>query len=183
MSKNYNDDEKFTVKIVNAQDIPVPNMKVNFNLNGDSYDTITDSNGYASRPVDLNPGEYKITTRCNGISVTNKISITNDIRIISSDMSKYSCDKGDFTVKIVNAQDILVPNMKVNFKLDGKEYNNFSDNKGYAGIPVDLNLGEYKITTTCNGISVTNIILIFEFIKIINLENNFNNTKVCESFT
>ena len=55
---------------------PLANSSVTFNINGVFYTRISDDNGFATLNINLNPGEYIITTYApNGLSIGNNITV------------------------------------------------------------------------------------------------------------
>ena len=68
--------EKFTVRALDKYGKPVgAYAKVKMTISGKTYTVNTDSNGYASLPINLKAGTYQITTEYGGTKVTNKITV------------------------------------------------------------------------------------------------------------
>ena len=72
---NYLDGSKFNVTVLDNQGNPNPNQSVSFNINGVLYDRTTDANGLASLNINLQKGEYIITTTYGTLNKSNKITI------------------------------------------------------------------------------------------------------------
>jgi hypothetical protein len=73
---NYLDGTQFKANLVDGQGKPYKNQMVTFNINGISYNRLTDSNGQAALNIRLPIGEYIITSSFNGCNIANKITIT-----------------------------------------------------------------------------------------------------------
>ncbi|MCQ2972914.1 MAG: Ig-like domain-containing protein [archaeon] len=68
MTKHCNNDADFTVRILDYRGNPIPHAPVKFNNHGIIYHTFTDIHGFATYPTGFKqPGEYTITTICDGI--------------------------------------------------------------------------------------------------------------------
>ena len=65
----------FVATIVDGQGNILTNQNVTFNINGVFYNKVSNENGEASLNIRLNPGEYVISTYCNGCVVSNKILV------------------------------------------------------------------------------------------------------------
>lgn len=77
LSMKHLDGSKFEVKLVDGQGNPYSNQIITFNINGVFYNRMTDSNGIARLNIRLMPGEYIITSSYNGLSIGNRITISN----------------------------------------------------------------------------------------------------------
>lgn len=68
-------DFNYTVLLVEKSGITMPNRIVNLSFDGANYTLITDNNGKAYLPLNLNVGEYSINASYKNMTVTNKITI------------------------------------------------------------------------------------------------------------
>lgn len=70
--------DDFTVRIIDDHLMPLEGEIVTFNINGKTYDVVTDEGGWAilSIPKDIKPGVYDIIISCRNQSV---ISTNNTI--------------------------------------------------------------------------------------------------------
>ena len=73
---NYLDGTQFKANLIDGQGKPYKNQMITFNINGISYNRLTDSNGQAALNIRLPAGEYIITSSFNGANIANKITIT-----------------------------------------------------------------------------------------------------------
>lgn len=65
----------FTATVLDGQGNPATNQKVNFNINGKIYSSVSDVNGVASLDLNLSQGKYIVTTMYNNQSTSNTIQI------------------------------------------------------------------------------------------------------------
>ena len=72
----YGDGSQFVALVLDGQGRPYAGQTVQFNINGVFYDRVTDSDGNARLNVNLQSGQYLITSTYNGLSNSNTISIT-----------------------------------------------------------------------------------------------------------
>jgi hypothetical protein len=74
--KTYGGSEKFTVRALDKYGKPVgAYAKVKMTIAGKTYTVNTDSNGYASLPINLKAGTYQITTEYGGTTVFNTVTV------------------------------------------------------------------------------------------------------------
>ena len=72
----FKDGTQFKVTVLNDVGKPVgANTQVVFNINGVFYTRSTDSAGVAKLNINLDPGDYIITTTYDEQSISNKIHI------------------------------------------------------------------------------------------------------------
>ena len=76
LSMTFQDGSKFQVKTLNGQGRPLANQNVTFNVNGVFYNRVSDDEGIASLNLNLNRGEYIITSMWNDYQVGNTIKIS-----------------------------------------------------------------------------------------------------------
>ena len=55
---------------------PLANETVTFNINGVLYNRITDINGIAKLNINLQKGEYIITSNYNSLNIANTVTVT-----------------------------------------------------------------------------------------------------------
>jgi hypothetical protein len=77
VSKKYKKAGKFTVKVLNSKGKPYAKQKVKIKLKGKTYTVKTNKKGIATfkLPKSLKVGKYTIKTTCNGLTVSNKLTV------------------------------------------------------------------------------------------------------------
>jgi predicted outer membrane repeat protein len=128
-------------------------------INGVEFRAITDSNGYASFKVTLNPNTYTITAEYKGFIVSNKIIVKPVLT--AKNISKKKAKKIKFSAKLVNGVGKPVKGKKITFKFKGKTYKAKTNSKGIAKITLkNLKVGNYKIITKYGKSTIKNMIII-----------------------
>ena len=78
VNMKYRDGTKFELKLLDGKGNPFTNQKITFNINGVFYERITDANGIARLNLNLQAGEYIITSMYeNGAALANKVTISS----------------------------------------------------------------------------------------------------------
>ena len=80
LTMNYDEWQKFSVKIVNSQGNPAKNQKVTLKICGKTYTRTTDNNGRCSLDINLGVGNYNIVTEYGNLKTTNAIKVIKTIR-------------------------------------------------------------------------------------------------------
>jgi len=145
VSKYYNGSEEFVVTLSNNAHQSVPGVNVIVNIGDKTVSGLSDSNGQFSVPLDLDPGNYTVTTTASGIKVLSAVNIYSTVE--SSDVSAIYKDV-TFKATILDSTGKPVSNRKVEFDIDGLKLNATSDENGHVSVNIDLGVGDYIITTT-----------------------------------
>lgn len=116
---------------------------------------------YYIASASLNPGIYTIKIINNDDGHVMKIATLNiDKTIIESSDLIGNCDKiTQYKVHVAKNNEFK-NGLKVTFNCNGNEYTNVTDSNGYAYLNIQLDAGNYSITTKCNGEVNKNNILI-----------------------
>ena len=90
--------------------------------------------------------------------------VSNKIKVLSvlsaSDLSMKYRDGSKFTAKLVDGQGKAYARQTVTFNINGVLYNRQTDSSGQAKLNINLMAGEYIITSSYNGSSISNTITI-----------------------
>ncbi|MBR6024914.1 MAG: Ig-like domain repeat protein [Methanobrevibacter sp.] len=76
VTKKYGQDGAFEAKLVDGQGKPYAGQKIEFNINGVFYTKTTNNNGIAKLNINLQPGEYIVTSRYGQAALSNKVTVT-----------------------------------------------------------------------------------------------------------
>jgi len=152
--KYYRNESQFRVQI-NA---PIQGQKIIFTINGVSYARLTDENGIAKLNINLNPGEYVITSSYDGCKVSNKITVLPVLKAENLVMTYR--DGSTFNVTLVDGQGNPLKDSSVTFNINGVFYNRTTDVNGVARLNINLMAAEYIITSSYNGCNIANKITI-----------------------
>ena len=154
----YKNGSSYSVKVVDGQGKAIANATVKFNINGVFYEKLTNVEGIASLKINLNPGNYTITAIYNGCMVSNLVNVLPTIS--GEDIIMHYKDGTAYTCKVVNGTGQPLEGVKVTFNINGVFYNKLSDSDGLAKLTINLNPGEYIITSDYNGTLTSNKIKI-----------------------
>ena len=162
LTKYYRNDSQYTLRLLDDKGNPVAaGVEVKLNINGVFYTRQTNESGYAKLNINLEPGDYIITAEYNGLMASNNIKVLPFI--VTEDLFMKYKDGSQFNATILNGQGEILPNQKVTFNINGVFYERISDENGVAHLNINLMDGKYIITTSCNGLDVSNYIMISSF--------------------
>jgi len=158
--KYYRNDTQFYALFLTNTGNPLINQTVSFNINGIFYNRTTNENGIARMNINLNPDNYTITCiNTNGEMRSRNIEVLPTIS--ASDVNMYYRDGTKFTASVVDGTGNELANSTVTFNINGVFYNRTTNESGVASLNINLNNGNYIITSTnVNGLSVSNKITI-----------------------
>ena len=151
-------------KLINSQN---NDSKVIFNVNGVNY-TKKLVNGKAFIGINLNPGNYTITTfyhYTDGLATkTNNIEVLSTIQ--ANDVVKFFRNGTQYCAKFLDGCGSPLVNASVIFNINGVFYKKQTDDNGMARLNIDLFPGEYILTAIhLNGEEKANIIKVLTTIS------------------
>ncbi|MBR5954892.1 MAG: hypothetical protein IK021_05760 [Methanobrevibacter sp.] len=157
--KYYKNDSQYRVKIIGDDGNPVgAGEVVTFNINGVFYNRTTDESGYATLSINLVPGYYIITAEYKTCKISNDILVKPVLS--ASDLKMSYNDGSKFTASLLDGQGKPYANQIVTFNINGVLYNRTTDINGEAKLSINLQSGEYLITSSYNGYNIANKITI-----------------------
>ena len=135
ISVDYNGGSYFTVRVVTADGRAVgAGEKITFIINKKTTTVKTDMNGVAKVKIIGGPGKYTITTKYNGGTYTNKVTVKH-VLTTSKVTVKKTAKKFTLKAKLkINGK--LVKGKKITFKFKGKIYKVKTNSKGIAKVTV-----------------------------------------------
>ncbi len=158
--KYYRSISSYCVKFYDEKGYSLKNSLVKFKINEKTYIAKTNNIGIAKITINLKPGKYPITS----INSKTGESITKILYIISSiktkDLTVNYGDIGEFEVKILNYCEKADSNKSVTLKVNGDTYIKKLDENGKTTLPINLDAGEYTITTEYNNLKANNRIIV-----------------------
>lgn len=132
--------------------------EVEFNINGVFYIRQTNIQGIATLNLNLEPGDYIITAQYEGCMVSNNIKILPTLT--AKDITMEYKDGTKFKAHLVDGQGKPAAYEKVTFNINGVLYTRTTNDDGIASLNINLQTGEYIITSQHNFLSISNIIKI-----------------------
>ena len=159
LTKYYKNDSQFVVR-VRADDgsWAKAGETVKFNIQGRLYERTTNATGHVVLKINLEPGEYRVTTYYKDCREGNDITV---LPVLSADdlNMKYK-DRSPFKVTLVDGQGKPYAGQTVTFNINGVLYNRTTDIEGLARLKINLLPGEYIITSSYNGMNIANKITV-----------------------
>ena len=156
--KYYRNASQFRVKVIDASGKSSSGLKVTFNVNGVFYTRTTDADGYAALNINLQPGDYIITSEYGGCRVANNIKV---LPVLSaSDLTKKYGTPNQFVATVLNGQGRPYAGQTVTFNVNGVLYDRVTDSDGNAKLNINLQAGKYIITSSYKGTNVANTIIV-----------------------
>ena len=155
--KTFRNSSQFYATFLDGQGNPLANNNVTFNINGVFYTRVTDENGTAKLNINLNQGEYVITSYnlFNGEMHANNITVLPLIQ--SNDLVKYFRNDSQFVVTIFDEKGNPVgAGENVTFNINGVFYTRQTNESGQVKLNINLMQGNYTITTMYKGCMVAN---------------------------
>lgn len=132
--------------------------EVEFNINGVFYIRQTNIQGIATLNLNLEPGDYIITAQYEGCMVSNNIKILPTLT--AKDITMEYKDGTKFKAHLVDGQGKPAAYEKVTFNINGVLYTRTTNDDGIASLNINLQTGEYIITSQHNFLSISNLIKI-----------------------
>ena len=152
--KYYKNTSKYSVKVLSETGKAEVGKTVTFNINGVFYERITDSKGVASLNINLEPDTYIITAQYGDSRVSNTITVLNVLE--TSDLTMRYKDGSSFKAKVLDGRGNPYIGQTVTFNINGVFYDRITGIDGVASLKINLQKGEYIITSTYNGLNSAN---------------------------
>ena len=147
----YKDGSKAIISLTDENNNILANKNIIFNINGVEYTRTTDSDGIARITVNLNSGEYEIRTSYAGDEKyeksSNYISVKIKPTLIANNLTKFYRNQSQFFVKLIDNTGNIIANKEILFNINGVYYTRQTNSSGIAKLNINLNAGEYIITT------------------------------------
>ena len=155
LTKYYRNASQYTVKLVGDDGKVVGKGEVvTFNINGVFYNRTSDDQGIAQLNINLQPGNYIITAEYKGCRISNNITV---LPVLSANnMTKKYGTPDQFVASLVDGQGKAYVDQNVTFNINGVFYYKTTDANGQAKLNINLQAGEYIITSSYNGTNIAN---------------------------
>lgn len=144
--KYYKGPERLYVTLEDQYNQPIANAEVKITINNQPYTKITDNNGMASMAINLNSGEYRVTSEYGGAKTYSTVNVKDTV--IANDFSKIYKNGTQYYGTFVDSQGNLIRNRNVEININGILYIRKTNDLGVACMNINLNPGEYILTAT-----------------------------------
>lgn len=148
--KYYKNGTQFNAQLVDALGNGLAGKDIKLSINGLTYTRTTDSNGWITFNINLNPGIYNIT--CSYYSDNPKenafaiAKITVLSVIFAEDLVKYYRNDSQFYVKVIDGTGAPIVGQIVTMNINGVFYNRITNSEGVACLNINLEPGKYILT-------------------------------------
>lgn len=154
--KYFRNGTQYYATFYDAMGNPLVNETVRFNINGVIYEKRTNNKGTANLTISLYPGNYILTAyHPNGESHGYNINVLSTL-IDNNNITMYYRDGTAFTIKVIDGQGKPLANTTVRFNINGVFYDKVTDENGIAKLCIRLYPNNYIITSSYNGLEVSN---------------------------
>ncbi len=140
------------------------NKTITITLNKKTYTKITGNDGSISIDLKLNTGEYEITAQYRNKTAKNKITVLEDAFITGNDTQSYTHVDFTYQIELKDHLGKAITNAEIIFTINEKTYTNKTDDNGLAILNLNLNKGNYNITTQYRTVNHTNNIYVGDII-------------------
>ena len=130
---------------------PLPDKNINIKINGVTYVRKTDNDGIARLNINLGVGVYDalISFVDTGYAYTSSYATVYVNPVIESyDLNMRQGDGSKYIAVLSGIKQNKIPNAKLCFNINGMNYERTTDENGLASLNINLNKGDYEITTT-----------------------------------
>ena len=147
IEKYFKNDTQYYATFVDAKGNLLADTAVNFNINGVYYERKTNEKGTARLNINLPSGNYILTATnpVNGEMSSNNITVLTTL--CAYDLVKYYRNDTQYYVTVINGAGKPVINQEVTFNINGVLYTRTTNDKGIARMNINLNPGDYTITS------------------------------------
>ncbi|MDL2271179.1 hypothetical protein LJC03_05175 [Methanobrevibacter sp. OttesenSCG-928-I08] len=158
--KYYLNGTQFVAKFLNGDGSPLANTNVSFNINGVFYNKTTNGDGIATLNINLNPGDYVLTS----VNPINGEMKSNNIKVLpllsAEDLTMNYGENKEFKATLVGGNGNPIKGEIITFNVNGVFYNAITDEKGIASLKINLLPNNYIITSYYGDISTSNTIIV-----------------------
>lgn len=163
ISKYYKGSKSYQATFLDSQGNALKNKKVTISVNGKKYTKTTNANGVASVPINLKPGNYKVTATnpSTGYQLTTNFKILSTVT--ASNLKKVKGDSKKFVAKFYKSNGKALAKQKVKVKIKGKTYKYKTNSKGQVSLSFNnFKKGTYKVICyNKDGLSKSSTVQIF----------------------
>lgn len=164
LTKTFGEKEPLELALYEGNN-PLTDKTVTITINGVTYSKITDDNGIANLNINLPVGVYEAKMEFtdedyNYVNSYCKVKV-NPV-ITTQDMKMTERDGSQFIAIASSVTGVRLSGVPVIFNINGVNYERTTDMVGEAKININLDKGDYEITSTSYDIIKKNLIHIDE---------------------
>ena len=148
---------------------------ITFNINGVFYNRTVGENGLAKLNINLEQGNYVITSMntITGENAANNVTVIARL-VENRDIVKYYRNASQYTVKVLGDDGSPVgAGETVKFNINGVFYERETNESGIAKLNINLQPGDYVITAEYKNCRISNNITVLLVLSAENLTKNY----------
>ncbi|MFM5883007.1 hypothetical protein [Methanobrevibacter gottschalkii] len=146
--KAYNNGTHYYVALYDTNNEPLSNKTINFYVNNQTYQDVTNADGFVCFEVWLNPGKYIINATFKGEYPDEFTSVVNNITVLPTIMGEnldvYYNENTVFSLFLLDYNCKPLENTEVVITIGGAKYSTIST-FGSASWKLKLNAGVYNV--------------------------------------
>lgn len=143
---------------------PVGNASLTININGVDYKRVTNSEGKAFMRINLNPGNYSVSTSYNTLSLSSDVVVLPTIS--GENIVKTYRNDTQYYATFLDGNGNPLANSQVTFNINGVMYIRKTNANGIAKLNINLESGEYILTAIHqNGLMYSNLITVLPSVR------------------
>ena len=142
----YKNGTRFYAYLFDSESNPIRDKEVVITVNGVDNKRVTDGNGAASIAINLEPGAYDVSVKCENLSVMSKITVLSTIA--ARDIVKVYKNGTQFYANFTDGNGNPLAKKTVMFNINGVFYYRNTTEDGVARLNINLMAGTYIITST-----------------------------------
>lgn len=148
--KSYNNGTHYYVALFDALGHPLSGKIIKFQFGNETFENITDGDGFTCFEIWFEPGKYNITAIYEGDFPDEFISVSNNITVLTTLLSENVTKYYDGSTMIIaafsNFKDDYLVKTNVFLNINGVTYKIKTDEYGYAVLDINLKAGCYNLT-------------------------------------
>ena len=157
---------RYAVQILDGDNKPIQNEAVVFELNGKTFEKITDENGHARLKISPKqdrkeieiyyPPDEDYCPRVRAkLIMPGEVEISEEsekeVKIYAPNMIIFSKDEPDYSIRLVDNDNKPIAGEKLSISINDVTYEETTDEEGFVSLDLKLEPDIYDITTTFEG--------------------------------
>ena len=137
ITMDFEDGTYYVVRAIGDDGKPVGEGEfVDVYVNTIHYSARIDKNGYARLKINLNPGEYSVTSEYKNTKVTNKLVVKQTFKLVKKTVKVKKGKKLVLKAKLKWSNGKAIRGKVIKFKFKGKTYKAKTNSKGIAKVTI-----------------------------------------------
>ncbi|AMD17241.1 hypothetical protein TL18_03910 [Methanobrevibacter sp. YE315] len=172
VEKYYSGSEKLEISLLTAKGKPVVGETVKIRINKVDYEAVTDKNGRASIPLNMNSGNYTAVIKFEETDMYHAASTRASVTILRTvegiDLNKLYGSGNQYFAIFSDSKGKVLANTDVKFTIGDKSITVKTMANGIARLNINIDQGVYQISTVnpVTGEANTNRLFVFNYLMV-----------------